>query len=65
MPPNLSPLEGISVSSGDKDFYEIEETYGLVLTNLQPATELSTPRISKASIATLAGILEEGQTYSF
>ena len=65
MPPNLSPLEGITVSSGDKDFYEIEETYGLVLTNLQPATELSTTRISKASITTLAGILEEGQTYSF
>ena len=65
MPPNLSPLEGITISSGDKDFYEIEETYGLVLTNLQPATELSTTRFSKASITTLAGILEEGQTYSF
>lgn len=60
MPPSLCPLEGIIVSSGDKDFYEIEDTYGLVLTNLYPGTELSTTRISKASITTLPGILEEG-----
>jgi hypothetical protein len=39
MPPSLCPLDGIIVSSGDKDFYEIEDTYGLILTNLQPGTE--------------------------
>lgn len=63
MPPSLCPLSGITVYTGDSEYYQIEVATYPTITNSLPGDEDTTSYTSKAEITTLDSVLEEDQTY--
>lgn len=58
MPPNLSPLSGIIVFSGDDEYYKIEEASYATITNTIPGSASTVSFTSQATITTLTGVSE-------
>lgn len=65
MPPSLCPLAGVVVFTGDTSYFKVEYSDYALLSNTLPGTEAVSDYTSVASIETLTGVLETGQTYKF
>ena len=66
MPPNFAPFGDIQVSSGDGEYYAIEEATGLILTNTEPGNDAAAVSTSTCTITSPGtGVALSDQTYQF
>lgn len=65
MPPNLAPLSGFIIYTGDTLWNIIEYADYPTLTNSLPATDANAFLESTAEITTLTGVSDTDSTYSF